>query len=102
MSNNTHGFVDNWLSNIKAVYSKYSQELDAIEDFDKRADRLTELNVIEQVQNLCKTKLVQKAWKERTLLVHGWVYGLNSGLIKDLNVMHEDKMDIEPVYRYEV
>lgn len=102
MTANTHGFVDNWLANIKEVYNKYSSELDAIEDFDKRSDRLTELNVIEQVKNLSKTKVIQKAWKERSLLVHGWVYGLNSGLIKDLNVMHEDKMDIEPVFRYNV
>jgi len=102
MTNNTHGFVDNWLSNIKEVYNKHSAELDQIEDFDKRSDRLTELNVIEQVKNLSKSKVIQKAWRDRSLLVHGWVYGLNSGLIKDLNVMHEDKMDIEPVFRYNV
>ncbi len=102
MSHNTHGFVDNWLSNIKEVYNKYAAELELIEDMDKRSDRLVELNVIEQIKNLSKSKIVQKAWKERSLLVHGWVYGLNSGLIKDLNVMHEDKMDIDPVFRYEV
>ena len=102
MTNNTHGIVDSWLRNIKEVYSKYQAELDAISDFDKRADRLTELNVIEQVKNLCKTKTVQTAWKERSLMVHGWVYGLNSGLIKDLDVMHEDQMDIESVFRYDI
>ncbi|MDP2387109.1 MAG: carbonic anhydrase [Bacteroidota bacterium] len=102
MTSNTHGFVDNWLSNIKEVYNKHAAELDLIEDFDKRSDRLTELNVIEQVKNLSKSKVIQKAWRDRSLLVHGWVYGLNSGLIKDLNVMHEDKMDIEPVFRYNV
>lgn len=102
MTNNPHGFVDNWLSNIKTVYAKHVNELEAIEDFDKRADRLTELNVIEQVKNLCRTKVVQKAWKERSLMVHGWVYGLNNGLIKDLDVMHEDQMDIDPIFRYEV
>ncbi|HWY37549.1 MAG TPA: carbonic anhydrase [Bacteroidia bacterium] len=100
MSNNTHGFVDNWLRNIKEVYNKYYQELDAIADDDARADRLTELNVTEQVKNLAKTKTVQKAWKERKLEVHGWVYGLNSGLIKDLNVLHDDLGDIEPIFRY--
>ncbi|MCD6069154.1 MAG: cab [Bacteroidetes bacterium] len=102
MTNKAHGFVDSWLRHIKEVYTKYKPELEAIEDFDKRADRLTELNVIEQVKNLCKTIVVQNAWKERTLLVHGWVYGLNSGLVKDLDVMHEDQMDIESVFRYEV
>lgn len=100
MTNNIHGFVDNWLRNIKEVYIKHATELDAIEDFDKRADRLTELNVIEQVKNLCKTTVVQKAWKDRSLMVHGWVYGMNSGLIKDLDVMHEDQMDIESIFRY--
>jgi carbonic anhydrase len=102
MSNAIHGYVDNWLRHIKEVYTKHSAELNAIEDFDKRADRLTELNVIEQVKNLCKTVVVQKAWKERSLMVHGWVYGMNSGLIKDLDVMHEDQMDIDSVFRYDM
>lgn len=100
MTNNSNGFVDNWLRHIKDVYLKHREELEAIEDFDKRADRLTELNVIEQVRNLCKTKAVQKAWQERKLNVHGWVYGLNSGLIKDLDVIHDELTDIEEIYHY--
>ena len=100
MTNDAIGFVDNWLRNIKDVYAKHSIELDSISDLDKRADRLTELNVIEQVKNLCRTKKVQKAWKERSLQVHGWVYGLNSGLVKDLEVVHDEITDIEPIYRY--
>jgi carbonic anhydrase len=100
MTNDTHGFVDNWLRNIKEVYQKHRAELDAIQDFDKRADRLTELNVVEQVKNLAKTHTVQKAWKDRKLQVHGWVYGLNSGMIKDLNVLHDDLSDLEPIFRY--
>ena len=102
MTNNTHGFVDNWLRNIKEVYDKYKAELDAIADEEMRADRLTELNVIEQVKNLAKTKTVQSAWKDRKLMVHGWVYGLNNGLIKDLNVLHDDLGDLEPIFRYEI
>lgn len=101
MTNNSNGFVDNWLRHIKEVYLKHQKELEEIGDFDKRADRLTELNVIEQVRNLCKTKVVQAAWKNRSLMVHGWVYGLNSGLIKDLNVMHEGMMDIESIFRFD-
>jgi carbonic anhydrase len=100
MSNNENGFVDNWLRHIKDVYKKYEFELDAITDFDKRSDRLVELNVIEQVRNLAKTKVVQRAWSSRKLQVHGWVYGLNSGLIKDLNVMLEDQIDIDEIYHY--
>lgn len=101
MTNKAVGFVDNWLRNIKDVYAKHSKELDAIDDLDKRADRLTELNVIEQVKNLCRTKKVQSAWKQRSLQVHGWVYGLNSGLVKDLQVVHDEIDDIEAIYRYE-
>lgn len=102
MTNNTHGFVDNWLLNIKEVYNKHHKELEAIADPDKRADRLTELNVIEQAKNLAKTKTVQEAWKERKLMVHGWVYGLESGLIKDLNVIQDGQEDIDPIFRYDL
>src|SRR5207253_6326094 len=100
MSNNTHGFVDNWLRNIKDVYHKNAAELEAITDEDKRADRLTELNVIEQVRNLAKTGLVQQEWKKRPLHLHGWVYGINSGLITDLSVIHDEQEDIDRIYQY--
>lgn len=102
MSRKTYGIVDKWLRNIKDVYNKYSVELDAIVDEDKRADRLTELNVIEQVQNLAQTKIVQKAWHEgKSVQIHGWVYGLNSGLITELKAVYDDNSDIDPIYRYE-
>ncbi len=102
MGNGTYGLVDNWLRNIKDVYQKHVEELNAITDEDKRADRLTELNVIEQVQHLAKTKIVQAAWAEgKKLAIHGWVYGLNSGLITELKAVYDDKGDIEPIYRYE-
>lgn len=99
MTNKRHGYVDNWLRNIKDVYNKNSSELEGIKDLDKRADRLTELNVIEQVRNLAKTTVVQEAWKTRELHLHGWVYGINSGLITDLKVIHDNKEDIEDIYR---
>lgn len=100
MSNNFHGFVDNWLRNIKDVYNKNSNELNAIDDEDKRSDRLTELNVVEQVRNLAKTTIVQETWKERPLHLHGWVYGINNGLINDLSVIHDGTEDVEPIYRF--
>lgn len=100
MSNELHGFVDNWLCNIKDVYNKNSKELEAIEDIEKRTDRLTELNVLEQVRNLAKTTIVQEAWRTRELHLHGWVYGLNNGLVKDLSVIHDEAEDIEPIYRF--
>lgn len=102
MSHKSFGIVDKWLLNIKDVYFKHHTELDAITDEDKRADRLTELNVIEQVRNLAKTKTIQKAWyQKQDLEIHGWVYGLNSGLITELNAVHNEKDDIESIYRYE-
>lgn len=102
MSNELHGFVDNWLRNIKDVYNKNAVELELINDDDKRTDRLTELNVIEQVKNLAKTTIVQEAWKTRELHLHGWVYGINSGLITDLSVIHDGTEDIEPIYRFNI
>lgn len=102
MSNNLHGFVDNWLRNIKDVYHKYEKVLNAIEDEDKRADRLTELNVIEQVRNLAKTTIVQQEWKKREVHLHGWVYGINSGLVTDLSVIHDGNEDIDKIYRYTI
>lgn len=100
MGNDSFGVLNNWLRNIKDVYYKYSSELNEIEDIDKRADRLTELNVMEQVRNLAKTTIVQETWKTRELHLHGWVYGINSGLITDLSVIHDGSEDIEPIYRF--
>jgi len=102
MTHKTFGLVDKWLRNIKDVYNKHVIELDQIIDEDKRADRLTELNVIQQVQHLAETKIVQKAWHEgKSLQIHGWVYGLNSGLVTELKAVYDDKGDIDPIYRYE-
>jgi len=101
MTHKSFGLVDKWLRNIKDVYFKHQPELEEIKDLDKRADRLTELNVIEQVRNLAKTKIVQRAWyNKKPLEIHGWVYGLNSGLITELNALHNEKDDIESIYRY--
>ncbi len=102
MSNELHGFVDNWLRNIKDVYHKYEHELNAIADQDKRADRLTELNVIEQVRNLAKTTIVQQEWKKREVHLHGWVYGINSGLVTDLSVIHDGSEDLDNIYRFNI
>src|SRR5277367_733777 len=83
MTNHDFKYILNmWLRNIKDVYRLYAAELDAIADFDERADRLTELNVKEQVTHLAKTSIIQRAWKqENRPLLHGWVYGLKDGLI---------------------
>lgn len=102
MNNNDNGFVNNWLRNIKDVYNKYSEELEAISDIKQRENRLVELNVIEQVHNLGKTKIVQQAWERRELQIHGWVYGMDDGLIKDLRVMVDEISDLKPIYRFDL
>jgi len=100
MDNKDNGFVNNWLRNIKEVYEKHKTELELITDLKTREDRLVELNVVEQVHNLSKTRIVQQAWKKRELQVHGWVYGVHNGLIKDLKVMMDEISDLEPIFRY--
>lgn len=102
MTNTYHGFVDNWLRNIKDVYHKNQEELLVIKDEDDRANRLSELNVIEQVRNLAKTTIVQEAWSKRKLHLHGWVYGLKDGLVKDLSVIHNGQEDIDSIYRFNI
>ncbi|MEO5583244.1 MAG: carbonic anhydrase [Saprospiraceae bacterium] len=102
MTNTCYGFVDNWLCNIKDVYHKYRDELEAITDETERTNRLTELNVIEQVRNLAKTSIVQQAWTERDVHLHGWVYGLHNGLVKDLAIIHDNKQDIDAIYRFDL
>ncbi|MBA3706546.1 MAG: carbonic anhydrase [Bacteroidetes bacterium] len=81
MENKDQGFVNNWLRNIKEVHLKHQSELDSITDFQMRANRLVELNVVEQVHNLSKTIVVQRAWKKRELQIHGWVYGFDDDMI---------------------
>ncbi len=102
MTGTFHGFVDNWLLNIKDVYLKHRKVLDAIKDEEQRANKLTEFNVMEQVRNLAKTTIVQQAWAERELHLHGWVYGLNDGIVKDLSVIHNSKEDIDDIYRFNI
>jgi len=90
-----------WLRNIKDVYRFHRKELDAIADIELRTDRLTELNVQEQVFNLAKTSIIQKAWKqEQRPDLHGWVYGLNNGIIKPVFEM-KNGTHIDGLYEYD-
>jgi len=82
-----HGLVDNWLRHLQDVQQQYQAELDPVADESKRLDLLCELNVREQVRNVCRTSIVEDAWaKGQALAVHGWIYGLHDGLLRDLNV----------------
>lgn len=87
LNNSKLGLIDNWLRHIQDVMVQYDGELKKIADQKARLERLCELNVIEQVANVCETTIVQNAWDNgQELEVHGWIYGLNNGLVKDLKV----------------
>lgn len=99
MGNLSVGLIDNWLRHIKDVYRLHRKELDAIEDMKARSDRFVELNVVEQALDLCKTSIVQNAWKQGKFLeIHGVVYDIANGLLKDLNVQTSSTKDMEEVY----
>jgi carbonic anhydrase len=100
MGQKQYGLIDNWLRHIKDVYKMYYKELEQIEDEKLRGRRFVELNVMEQVYDLCKTTIVQNAWKiEQPLAVHGWVYDIADGVIKDLEVSFTNERDLHKVYQ---
>ena len=100
LSNKQFGLIDNWLRHIKDVYRLHSHELDRITDEEKKLNRLVELNVVEQVYNLCKTTIVQNAWREREdLEIHGWVIDLHSGLVKDLQVTAKSSENLGKIFK---
>ncbi len=102
MTNQSFGLINKWLRNIKDVYRLHRDELDLIADLEKRADKLCELNVIEQVMNLAKTTIIQKAWKsENRPMLHGWVYGLQDGILNNIYRV-EPNSKIDPIYQYEL
>lgn len=102
MSHKQFGLIDNWLRHIKDVYRIHADELDAIQDEAERANRLVEFNVIEGVYNLCKTSIIQNAWKNNhELSVHGWVYSLSTGFITDLKVSASNDEHLGGVFKFE-
>jgi carbonic anhydrase len=102
MSNNNYNQILNmWLRNIKDVYRLHEKDLKVLNDEDAKLNRLTELNVQEQVIHLAKTSIVQKAWKHNNAPdLHGWVYGLKDGLIKPVFEMKANT-NIDPLYEYD-
>ncbi|WP_276388817.1 carbonic anhydrase [Eudoraea chungangensis] len=84
------GILNPWLRNIRDVYRIHKAELDAIENEDEKYNRLVELNVQEQCVNLIKTASIQKAYRDRNLQVHGWVFDISSGKLIDLNIDLEE------------
>ncbi len=100
MENTQHGLIDNWLRHIKDVYRKNQPEIDAIDDLAQRQARMCEINILEQMANICYTTIVQNAWQRgQELAVHGWVYGLADGLVNDLGVIIDNAEQLPEAYR---
>ena len=99
MGNQELGLIDNWIRNIKDIYYKYLNEVDAIEDEHEKQDYMCELNVLEQVTNVCYTTIVQNAWhRGQELAVHGWIYDVKDGLLQDLDITIDKLEQIPEVY----
>ena len=95
-----YGLIDTWLRHIKDVYRYHQDKLDAVKDDTERLNLLCELNVIEQVANVSHTSIVQRAWKDgQELSIHGWIYSINDGILKSLNVCVADACEISETYR---
>lgn len=100
MAKTQFGLVDNWLRNIRDILSREKEIFEQITDPKQKYDTLVELNVLHQVMNVCHTTIVQNAWaNQKKLSVHGWVYNIATGLLKDLNCCISDLSQIEDAYR---
>ncbi len=101
MSNNSYGFLDNWLVSIKNVYLKNQAELEAITDMDQRTDRLVELNAIQQSVNMAKISFIQEEWQQgNPLEIHALVYSLKDGLLRDMKTTINSATDLKPVFQF--
>lgn len=94
------GLSDNWLRHLQDVREKHEKRLAKAGEESDASDRLCELNVIEQVANVCQTTIAREAWERgQTLNIHGWIYGLRDGLLRDLNTTVENARETDEVYR---
>ena len=90
-----HGLIDNWLQHIKDVYRQHQSKVDALPGEQEKVDMLCELNVREQVINVCHTTILQNAWKSgQNVSVHGWIYRIDDGLLKDLSIFVNGEDDL--------
>jgi carbonic anhydrase len=101
LDNLSHGLIDNWLTKIKDVYVRHQEDIDSLKAEEERVDRVCELNVIEQVKALSHTTIVQDAWRRsQPITIHGWIYGLQDGLIKDLGVRVSQVSQVAAPFRF--
>jgi carbonic anhydrase len=100
LKNERVGLADNWLRHVQDVHAKHEGTVSKEPDLPRRIDRLCELNVIEQVANVCLTTIVRDAWdRGQALCVHGWAYGLKDGLVRDLKTSVSKSADAAAAYR---
>ena len=100
MEKGQFGLVDNWLRHLRDVYFQEKEELESISDLQERSKRFIELNVLYQVMNVCHTTIVQNAWAQgKKLAIHGWVYDISTGYLKDLNCCISSLDQIDEAYR---
>lgn len=96
LQDNKLGLIDNWLRHVQDVYAKYRAQIDSLETEKQQHDRLCELNVIEQVVNLSRTTIVRDAWlRSQTVAVHGWIYDISDGLLRDLGVSVASQQELD-------
>jgi len=96
LENKRHGLIDNWLKHIQDTVNLYDDFLARFETQEEKLDKLCELNVVEQVLNVSGTTIVQDAWdREQNLTVHGWIYNIKDGIINDLGVCLENKIELK-------
>ncbi len=99
LRNDRLGLIDNWLRHIQDVQQKHRPSLAALAEEDARSHRLCELNVIEQVVNVCQTTVTQEAWaRGQELTIHGWIYSLQDGLLRDLKMTVSRPEELDTVY----
>jgi len=99
---NRRGFgpMDDWLKNIREVHRRHQREVDSIKDLEKKYHRLAELNVFEQAYNLCSTQIIKQSWMRRGApYVHGWIYSIADGVLKELGISVRSQMDMPTVFR---
>ena len=99
MRNRQLGLIDNWLRHVQDVMHNHEELLSQISDETERLNRLCELNVIEQVLNVSRTTIVQNAWgRGQELAVHGWIYGIADGLLRDLEICITNQTELSAAY----
>jgi carbonic anhydrase len=100
LENKEHGLIDNWLLHIKDIYRCYQEKIDLLDTEEKKINLLCELNVIRQVENVCHTTIVQNAWKNgQKLAVHGWLYSIEDGILRDMDVCIANLNELSHTHR---